>query len=225
MEALHGEFFQRRTGGGRFSASHTPPWRCRSCSQADCSLREVGAIDQVAPLLFDGERRVSRSFRWKDRELRATSAGRPRRWASAPRGLRRPGRGTRAGVGCGPGHRGRKQLDLRYGSIIHILIIVQKPANRTSCRRRVRGLCPALRVESRPSGYAPWRLRPGCSARLKPTHMEVQGGGLAVPFIVPRRARRQGLRADGACVLAAVVAPWLRCAVPRKGRAIPPGNP
>lgn len=30
-------------------------------------------------------------------------------------------------------------------------------------------------------------------------------GGLAVPFIVPRRARRQGLRAGGACVLAAVM--------------------
>lgn len=32
-------------------------------------------------------------------------------------------------------------------------------------------------------------------------------GGLAVPFIVPRRARRQGLHAIGAGVLAAVVDP------------------
>ncbi|HRH39076.1 MAG TPA: hypothetical protein PK760_12055 [Flavobacteriales bacterium] len=32
-------------------------------------------------------------------------------------------------------------------------------------------------------------------------------GRLAVPFIVPRRSRRQGLRADGACVLAAVLDP------------------
>jgi hypothetical protein len=49
-------------------------------------------------------------------------------------------------------------------------------------------------------------------------------GRLAVSFIVPRRARRQGLRADGACGLRpSMTLDCLRCAVPRKGWAIPPG--
>ncbi len=47
------------------------------------------------------------------------------------------------------------------------------------------------------------------------------GGGLAVPFTVSRRSRRQGLRADGACGLRPSMTPdCLRCAV----LATVPGN-
>src|SRR5450830_1148211 len=55
--------------------------------------------------------------------------------------------------------------------------------------------------------------------------MEVWGG-LAVPFIVPRRSRRQGLRAFGACGRGRL-RPLTACAAPcwRRFRAIPPVQP
>ncbi len=50
-------------------------------------------------------------------------------------------------------------------------------------------------------------------------------GGLAVPLTVSRRSRRQGRRARACASWRPSATPdCLRCAVSRKGRAIPPGN-
>ena len=67
----------------------------------------------------------------------------------------------------------------------------------TSCRRAL-GRGPATRAESRPFGIDPSRLR----ASLAPA-CEGWSGAACCSFNVPRRSRRQGLRALPGSVLAA----------------------
>lgn len=66
-------------------------------------------------------------------------------------------------------------------------------------RCRVCKRCPTPRVESRPCGFGPPDVSGplGLRAPLAVKTVECVGGGLAVPFNVPRRSRRQGLRVPG----------------------------
>ena len=135
--------------------------------------------------------------RWHIRK-QGTKFAQPSEWE--PRAERgRQGDDRAASAGAGAGGRSHAGSRHRRGKPYHVI-------------RRAR---PALTL----GGFGPlFLLRP--AARLRPSRAcaccalaenrgawRCERGGLAVPFIVPRRSRRQGLRADGACVLAAVVDP------------------
>lgn len=81
------------------------------------------------------------------------------------------------------------------------------------------------RTESRPSAVDPGRSGPWCGLRA-PLAGVVWWAVLLCPFTVSRRARRQGLRAVGACGRA-VLRPLTACAAPcwRRFRAMPPEQP